>query len=140
MKRIGKIVGRGQHRLPGIAVGWIGRELAHAVEERRQRASHALSGIRKNPFDLVQRVELGLGIALLLRLFVDSQLQQFIANALKLLQGYSAAEGYARFLEGWSLVQYRDLAAVSRRVYVGDVVGGDVQRSLIGLQGLDCDG
>ena len=140
MKRNGKIVSRGQHRLAGIGVGWIGGELAHAVEERRQRSSHALSRIRKNTFDLVQRVELGLRITLLLSLFVDSQLQQFIANALKLLAESLRRRRSTPF--SWKVGA--SFSTATWRLYPGVftlamLLVVTLKRSLISLEGLDRD-
>ena len=140
MKRRGQIICRRQHLLAGVGIGGIGGELAQAIEKCRQRSAHSLCGIRKNAFNLVQRIELSLGAALLLGFFVDPQLQQFIANALKLFQGHSVAEGQTVILGGGRLVQDRDLAAVSRCIYVGNVVGCHGQRALLSLQSLDRDG
>ena len=47
MKRTGKIIGGGQYRLARIAIGRIGRKLADAVEERRQRSTHTLVSDRR---------------------------------------------------------------------------------------------
>jgi len=72
-------------------------------------------------------------------LILDLQVEQFIANALQIVQGYAASADGVSGLGQLIRCELNDFTRISRSLVIRDVIAGSIESTLCRFQGLQTD-